>query len=143
MTWSQQHFWRRVGARSPDTNPAAMGVRHWALPARPSARSSWQKAALSFLLHNMLSTTWEDWGVITREHDPLDYSGTPSHFFEAVLRTSGGVGVRARLYNITTDTPVGGSVVSTDSATAVRKRSPAFTLPDGDNEYKAQIGRAV
>ena len=101
----------------------------------------WRRAALARLVHASLQTDWEDWGVITRLHDPNDYTGTAAHYFEAVLKSSGALpAVKARLYNITLAEPVAGSTVATPSPTAVRVRSPGFTLPAGDNEYKAQIG---
>ena len=101
----------------------------------------WSVVANLFLPHLMLTTTWEDWGEIIRLHDPDDYSGTPVHYFEAMLVTADITkAARARLYNVTTATPVAESQVAMASSTPDRVRSPSFALPSGDNEYKAQIG---
>lgn len=145
MPWSQQHHWRRVGGRSANTIPAPMGTTWQAQPLYRTGRGArpWSIAAEMFLLHSHLTTIWEDWGKIIRLHDPADYSGTASHFFEAMLKTAVGIGAWARLYNITTGTEVPGSIIGTNSTIAVRKRSPAFSLPAGDNEYKVQIGRST
>lgn len=143
MAWTHQHYWRRVGGRSADTIPAAAGLKWWALPVYRTGRGArpWSVIAEMFLLHALLTTTWEDWGVITRLHDPEDYSGTKIHFFEAILASSvAGQAARARLFNITLSAAVPGSVVSTGSTTVSRLRSPGFTLPSGDHEYRAQIG---
>lgn len=102
----------------------------------------WSLTAEWVLVKSMLTTSWEDWGVITRLHDPNDYSGTVAHYFEAFLKTANpSIAARARLYNITLAGPIAGSVVATPSTTAVRLRSSGFSLPVGDNEYKAQIGQ--
>ena len=101
----------------------------------------WSLVALTFLPHLMLTATWEDWGEIVRLHDPDDYSGTPVHYFEAMLVTADVTkAARARLYNVTTATPVAESQVAMASSTPDRVRSPPFALPSGENEYKAQIG---
>ena len=101
----------------------------------------WLRAALATLVHGQLTTTWEDWGEIVRLHDPDDYSGTPVHYFEAMLVTADVTkAARARLYNVTTATPVAESQVAMASSTPDRVRSPPFAFPSGENEYKAQIG---
>lgn len=143
MAWSHQHYWRRVGGRSHDTIPAATGLHWWALPTYRAGRGArpWSVIAEMFLLHGLLTTTFEDWGVITRLHDPQDYSGSAIHFFEAILVSSvAGQAARARLFNITLNEPVPGSLVATGSTSVVRLRSPGFTLPASDHEYRAQIG---
>ena len=84
--------------------------------------------------------TWENWGEIIRLHDGADYSGTPSHFFEAVLEVLTGTVIRARLFNVTANAAVAGSTVGTNAATATRVRSGNFNVAAGDNEYRAQIG---
>jgi len=101
----------------------------------------WSLTAELLLIETMPTLLpWEDWGVITRLHDPVDYTGTAAHYFEAILKTATpSLAARARLYNITAAEAVAESVVATVSTTAVRVRSPGFTLPAGDNEYKAQI----
>lgn len=145
MPWSQQHHWRRVGGRSADTIPAPMGTTWHAQPPYRTGRGArpWSIAAEMFLLHSHLTTVWEDWGEIIRSHDPGDYSGSASHFLEAMLVTAVGIGAWARLYNITTGAAVPGSTIGTNSLAIVRKRSPSFSLPAGDNEYRVQIGRSA
>ncbi len=146
MPWSQQHHWRRVGGRSADTIPAPMGTVWHAQPVYRTGRGArpWSIIAEMFLLHGLLTTVWEDWGEIIRSHDPDDYSGTPSHFFEAMLETTdASIAVRARLFNVTLGAAIAGSVIAANSTTPIRKRSNAFSLPSGDNEYRAQIGRST
>ena len=141
MPWSQHHYFRRTVGRSHDTIPAAGGSRWWNMPWRRT-QGNWAKIANMFRQHSLDQITWEDFGEIIRLHDQVDYSGSPAHFFEAILKgTDAGIAAYARLYNVTDSEPVAGSVVATLNATATRIRSPAIAgFPSSEKEYKAQLG---
>jgi len=87
--------------------------------------------------------TWGAYGTVIR-FDPANYTPSPTAiYFEAVIAAgASGQTVYARLYNITEDTPVSGSEVS---STVVypdfeRVRSGNLTLPTYPVELRAEIG---
>ena len=84
-----------------------------------------------------------DYGAIL-QYDPTKYSGTVTVYFEAQIKTSSGsIKAYARLWNITDDGSVSGSVVSTLSTSYSRQRSSLLSLPATAKEFKAQIGGIV
>lgn len=87
------------------------------------------------------SPTFTQFGTLTREINPADYSPTVEFNFEAVLAGDGAATAYARLYNITDAAPVAGSEVSTANTDPTRVRTMApITLPAGDKEYRAEKG---
>lgn len=72
--------------------------------------------------------------------EEAEYEGTISIYFEAYLRAFVGT-ANARLRNVTDDTVVSGSEISTALTDKTRVRSSAITLVDG-KEYQAEGGIA-
>ncbi len=115
-------------------------VTRWHTSWYPWPVKRWSAVAYSMLQHSLSQVTWVNFGEILRSHDPTDYSGTKVHFFEAVLRGTGGVAAYARLFNISDNEAVPGSVVSTPNVTATRVRSSALPFPTTEKVYRAQLG---
>ncbi len=120
--------------------PRAFGVRAWRQRIQPASR--WRSTALAMRTTLALaSVSWTDFGEMIRLHTPVDYSGSVTHFHEAILRTRNAAAIAyARLFNITDNIEVAGSQVGTNSTSTVRVRSGGFSLPTLPKEYRAQIG---
>lgn len=93
------------------------------------------------MINTSVSIIGEDWTDVedVRKQiiliNPLSWVN-PTFFLEVIGSLN--VGDWARLYNITTGTPVAASEFE-GSASYGRQRSSGFSLPDGDNEYKFQL----
>lgn len=76
------------------------------------------------------------------EYVAANWGSTLAFFFQVYHRATSGT-LHARLFDVTTSTPVAGSDLSTVSATNVRQQSGDLkaALTDGD-EYEAQWGKS-
>ncbi len=139
----QYHRYRDVGGA--DLQGQIGGrVTRWHSSWYPWPVKRWSAVAWSLKQHSLDQVTWVNFGEILRSHDPTDYSGTKLHFFEAVLRTPGAGSAYARLFNISDNVAVPGSVISTPNATATRVRSSALLgFPTSEKEYRAQLGTSA
>lgn len=82
------------------------------------------------------------WDIFTG-FDPSWFPRTAQHTFTVLLRLTGGGEVRARLYNITDDTPVPNSQLSTSSTSLVELETAPLTLPLGGKDYRAEVGKVA
>ncbi len=81
---------------------------------------------------------------IQRSLNPANYTGTTVTFYlECNMLSDSGGTATARLRNVTTNSVIGLSSVSTTSTTLVRVRSGPFQLDAGDNVYEVDLGGAT
>lgn len=127
--------------RDPLRDPEILTLDKWwvqanepkRLPKKIEARyiPSWERTEIA-----IVPVTWTTYGGPFL-YTAANWSASTQFFFEAFFRSSSGT-ARARLVN-QVGAAVSGSEVSTTSSTAVRLRSGALTLTNGD-EYFAQFG---
>lgn len=94
---------------------------------------------LTHFAYKHLAPSWQQYEALL-QYDPTKFtSGSVTVYFEAILEVSNGTAY-ARAWNITDVEAVADSEVSTTSATRVRLRSSALTLPATAKEYRAEVG---
>jgi len=76
------------------------------------------------------------------QYDVPQYSPSATVRFEAIIKSSAGVEVKARLFNITDGIEVPGSEIITSSTLFVRLRSGVLAL-SGTKEYRAEVRQTV
>lgn len=89
------------------------------------------------------STSSTDWTVVNTQQidiDPADYPGMIGAYFTVELQVKDGNGkAYARLFNVTDNTPVYSSEVSTSNSDFAPVTSGSFTFPSGKKTYRLQL----
>ncbi len=77
---------------------------------------------------------------IQRSIDSTHFTGTVTCYLECNMFSDTGLSMTARLRNVTTNSVIGLSSVSTTSTTFARVISGPFSLDAGNNVYEVDIG---
>jgi len=72
------------------------------------------------------------------QYDAAQYTPTATVLFEAIMKSSAGTTVQARLYNITGSTSVASSELETASTSFTRLRTSSLALT-GTKEYRTEV----